>query len=163
TTTWVSGNAGSSNSHYLESHSIPYRTVMDQLPTDGTVIELVLGYDAKRSGAHAIDYLTQFQRLLPHVLFAHHGPEIANPRDRVPLGLGLQSGWQPAVGGWHQRVLVPHAADQLESREPRQSGPIAVGRCRVPHAAVRDLQPRAVLRQLRQHAHRACRHGNVPL
>src|SRR5712692_987747 len=61
TPAWVSGNAGGSNSHYLESHSIPYRTVMTQLPTNGTVIELVVGYAVKKSNSYAIDYLTQFQ------------------------------------------------------------------------------------------------------
>jgi len=79
TPSWVSGNAGGSNSHYLESHSNAYRTVMDNLPTNGTVIELIIGYDVKRSGAYAIDYLTQFQRLLPHVTFAHTQPEVFNP------------------------------------------------------------------------------------
>src|SRR5215510_8284879 len=76
---WGTGNAGASNSHYLESHSIAYRAVMDQLPTDGTVIELVLGYDIKRSGSYAIDYLTQYQRLLPHVMFGHTQPEVIDP------------------------------------------------------------------------------------
>jgi hypothetical protein len=79
TPTWGSGNAGASNSHYLESHSIAYRTVMDGLPTDGTVIELIIGYNLKRSGSYAIDYLTHYQRLLPHVLFAHREPEVFDP------------------------------------------------------------------------------------
>jgi hypothetical protein len=42
TPAWVSGNAGGSNSHYLESHSNAYRAIMDGLPTNGTVIELVM-------------------------------------------------------------------------------------------------------------------------
>ena len=62
TPTWGTGNAGASNSHYLESHSIVYRTVMDQLPTDGTIVELVIGYNIKRSGSYAIDYLTHCLR-----------------------------------------------------------------------------------------------------
>jgi hypothetical protein len=73
------GNAGASNSHYLESHSISYRSVMDGLPTDGTVIELIIGYDVKRSGSYALDYLTHYQRLLPHVLFKHNLPEVFDP------------------------------------------------------------------------------------
>jgi flagellar hook capping protein FlgD len=85
--TWNTGNAGASNSHYLESHSIAYRTVMDQLPTDGTVIELIIGYDVKRSGSYAIDYLTHFQRLLPHVLFAHRDPEVFDPLSGI-TGVG---------------------------------------------------------------------------
>src|SRR5207247_708036 len=48
-------------------------------PTDGTVVELIIGYDLKRSGSYAIDYLTQYQRLLPHVLFGHKDPEVFDP------------------------------------------------------------------------------------
>jgi hypothetical protein len=81
--TWSTGNAGASNSHYLESHSIAYRTIMDELPTDGTVIELIIGYDVKRGGSYALDYLTHYQRLLPHVLFGHRDPEVFDPLDGV--------------------------------------------------------------------------------
>src|SRR5262245_5063058 len=83
TPTWGTGNAGASNSHYLESHSIAYRAVMDGLPTDGTVIEMVIGYNLKRSGSYAIDYLTHYQRLLPHVLFSHREPEFFDPLSGV--------------------------------------------------------------------------------
>src|SRR5204863_8148453 len=55
TPTWVSGNAGGSNSHYLESHSNGYRAVMTGLPTNGKVIEIVVGYATKKSGSYAID------------------------------------------------------------------------------------------------------------
>src|SRR5205085_1883651 len=60
-----------------------YRTVMDQLPTDGTVVSLVIGYDVKVSGSYAIDYLTQYQRLVPHVLFSHRNPEVIAPLSGV--------------------------------------------------------------------------------
>ena len=80
---WGTGNAGASNSHYLESHSTAYRSVMTGLPTDGTVVELVIGYDVKRSGSYALDYLTHYQRLLPHVTFAHRNPEVIDPLSGV--------------------------------------------------------------------------------
>jgi len=83
TPSWGTGNAGASNSHYLESHSTAYRSVLSGLPTDGTVVELVIGYDVKRSGSYALDYLTHYQRLLPHVTFAHRNQEIINPLDGV--------------------------------------------------------------------------------
>jgi hypothetical protein len=83
TPSWGTGNAGASNSHYLESHSTAYRSVMTDLPTDGTVVELVIGYDIKRSGSYALDYLTHYQRLLPHVTFAHRDPEVIAPLDGV--------------------------------------------------------------------------------
>jgi hypothetical protein len=79
TPAWGSGNAGGSNSHYLESHSNAYRTVMTGLPTNGTVIQLTIGYAVKKSDAYAIDYITHYQRLMPHVTFAHTNPEVVNP------------------------------------------------------------------------------------
>ena len=72
---WVNGNAGGSNSHYVEGLSIPYRTIMTDLPT-GTSVELILGYDIKHSDTHAIDYLTHFDRLEPHTPFGHSAESI---------------------------------------------------------------------------------------
>jgi hypothetical protein len=74
---WVSGNVGASQGHLLEGYSIPYRAVMTDLPLNQT-ITLVLGYDIKHSGLHALDYLTHYDRLLPHGVFGH-GPESINP------------------------------------------------------------------------------------
>jgi len=54
---WVNGNAGASQAHYVEGYSIPYRAVMTDIPT-GTSITVVLGYDIKHSGKHALDFLT---------------------------------------------------------------------------------------------------------
>jgi hypothetical protein len=77
TVTWVNGNVSAIDSHYLEGYSIPYRIVMNSLPTDGTIIELVIGYDVKHSGKHAVSYLTHYQRLEPHVnTFGHPAEEI---------------------------------------------------------------------------------------
>jgi hypothetical protein len=75
---WVNGNAGSQNTHYLEAMSIPYRVRMTGLPT-GTSISITLGYDTKRSGRYAIDYLTHYQRLEPHNLAFGHSAETVNP------------------------------------------------------------------------------------
>ncbi|MGH9923467.1 MAG: hypothetical protein ACRD38_12015, partial [Nitrososphaerales archaeon] len=57
---WVTGNAGSSNAHYAESESIPYRITLDNLATGSHT--LILGYDIKHSDSHAIDYLTTAKR-----------------------------------------------------------------------------------------------------
>ncbi len=59
---WGNGNAGSSNSHYIEGQSIPYRAVLKDLPV-GSPITLNLEYDAKNGGKHAIDYLTSYDRI----------------------------------------------------------------------------------------------------
>jgi len=49
---WANGNAGASQSHYVEGYSIPYRAVMTNLPTS-TSITVVLGYDIRHSGKNA--------------------------------------------------------------------------------------------------------------
>ena len=78
---WVNGNANSVQAHYVEGYSIPYREIMTDLPT-GTSITIVLGYDIKHSGAHAIDYLTHYQRLEPHASFGHPA-EVVSPLSGV--------------------------------------------------------------------------------
>ncbi|MGH9845556.1 MAG: Kelch repeat-containing protein, partial [Blastocatellia bacterium] len=72
------GNLGASQSHYLEGHSVPYRAVMENLPIS-TTIELTLGYDIRNSGKHALDYLTHYNRLLPHTFLPAHLPEVIDP------------------------------------------------------------------------------------
>ncbi|MFC1662706.1 SpaA isopeptide-forming pilin-related protein, partial [Patescibacteria group bacterium] len=81
-TGWVNGNAGASQAHYVEGYSIPYRAILTDLPTDGTAVTLTLGYDIKHSGAHAIDYLTSYDRLEPHDGFGHLAESI-DPTDGV--------------------------------------------------------------------------------
>jgi len=120
TPTWGTGNAGASNSHYLESHSITYRTVMDQLPTDGTVIEMVIGYDVKRSGSYALDYLTQYQRVLPHVLFAHRDPEVFDPLNGI-TGVGSTVTTAPIPLPTRNLVVDPDGVDP----EPAAAQPAA--------------------------------------
>lgn len=78
---WVNGNAGASQAHYVEGHSIPYRLLMTDLPIN-TSISLTLGYDITHSSAHAIDYLTSYDRLLPHAQFGH-GAETVDPTDGI--------------------------------------------------------------------------------
>ena len=79
---WVNGNAGASQAHLLEGFSIPYRAVMENLPT-GTDITVVFGYDIKHGGKHALDYLTHFARLDPHLVNFGHGPEMVTPKSGV--------------------------------------------------------------------------------
>ncbi|MBI5037148.1 MAG: DUF11 domain-containing protein [Candidatus Kerfeldbacteria bacterium] len=76
--TWVNGNAGEANSHYVEGESIPYRAVLTGLPT-ATPITITFGYDIKHSDRHAIDYLTQYDRTDVSV----------NPINDIPAASGL--------------------------------------------------------------------------
>lgn len=73
---WVNGNAGSSNSHYLEGLSIPYRCVITGL-TPGSHY-FTIEYDVKQGSIHAIDFITHFNRLEPHAQFSH-SPEMVDP------------------------------------------------------------------------------------
>ena len=93
--TWVNGNAGSSNAHYVESFSIPYRVTMENLPTDGTVINLTMGYDIKHSSKHAVDYLTHYFRLEPHVSTYGHSAETIDPTIGVSGVSGLPTDTEP--------------------------------------------------------------------
>ncbi len=107
---WTSGNAGASNSHYLESHSIAYRAILADLPTNGSVVELTLGYNVKRSGSYALDYLTQYQRLLPHVLFGHRDPEVFDPLDGIS-GVGPMVTTAPIPLVTRNVVIDPDGAE----------------------------------------------------
>jgi hypothetical protein len=116
---WGTGNAGASNSHYLESHSTAYRAFMDDLPTDGTVVEIVIGYDVKRSGSYALDYLTHYQRLLPHVLFGHRDPEVFDPLQGI-TGVGPEITTAPIPLTSRNLVVDPDGAES----EPAAAQPL---------------------------------------
>ncbi len=58
---WVNGNAGASNAHYFEGQSIPYRMRLTNIALTTHVLEIE--WDIKHSGAHAIDYITHYDRI----------------------------------------------------------------------------------------------------
>lgn len=75
---WVRGNASPANSHYLEGQSIPYRLVLSGLSTG--LHTVILEWDIKQAGKHAIDYITHYEYLVPHHEFADHAqPESVDP------------------------------------------------------------------------------------
>jgi uncharacterized repeat protein (TIGR01451 family) len=61
---WVNGNLGPSKSTYREGDSIPYRMRFSNLTTSGAGASytLVIEWDTTKSGKHAIDYLTTWDR-----------------------------------------------------------------------------------------------------
>lgn len=89
---WVNGNVGASQGHLLEGYSIPYRAILTGLPTD-TEVTVTFGYDITHSGKHAIDYLTQYERLDPHTFFGHPA-EAVLPTDGV-AGIGSGTDTEP--------------------------------------------------------------------
>jgi len=61
---------GATNAHFLEGHSIPFRLVLSDIATGYHAV--VIEWDTRSSGAHAIDFLTSPSRLSPHSGFASH-------------------------------------------------------------------------------------------
>src|SRR6187551_3132857 len=57
---WVNGNLGASKSVYREGDSIPYRLTFDNLSLDSHTV--IIEWDTTKSGKHAIDYLTTYNR-----------------------------------------------------------------------------------------------------
>ena len=75
---WVNGNAGASNSHYIEGQSIPYRVRLTNIATGLHTIDLE--WDIKHSGTNAIDFITTVVRTPPQNVI-----EVINPcRDVSP-------------------------------------------------------------------------------
>jgi len=98
---WQNGNLGAETSHYVEGYSIPYIAELTGLPTQQQLIDasgdnkihLILEYDIKHSGKHAIDYLTHYDRLEPHAMFLHAAEDVnpiydpdPQPRELFPPG-----------------------------------------------------------------------------
>ena len=75
---WVNGNLGLANAHYSEGMSSPYQCLMTGL-TPSVQITLTIGYDIRNSSKNAFDYLTYYNRLLPHLFVDHVEPETIDP------------------------------------------------------------------------------------
>ena len=86
---WQNGNAGASNAHFVEGHSIPYRTLLTDAPLGSNGV--LLGYDVKHSDVHAIDFLTHYQRLEPHGAFEHGPGELVSPLSGVTMPAGFDT------------------------------------------------------------------------
>ncbi|MGH6691241.1 MAG: prealbumin-like fold domain-containing protein, partial [Gammaproteobacteria bacterium] len=74
---WVNGNVGSQQGHLAEGLSIPYRVRLEEVP-QGEDIDIYFSYDTKHSNRVAIDHLTHFQCLEPHLQFGH-AAEVVDP------------------------------------------------------------------------------------
>src|SRR5262249_26048231 len=71
------GNAGSSNSHYAEGHSIPYRIRFTDLAVGHHYA--IIEWDIKHSDKNAIDFIMRVDRLQPHTFIPAHPQETVNP------------------------------------------------------------------------------------
>ena len=57
---WANGNANEGNAHWYEGDSIPYRLRMSGLSTGSHSV--TIKWDTTKSGKHALDYLTSYDR-----------------------------------------------------------------------------------------------------
>jgi hypothetical protein len=95
---WVNGNLGSSKAHYFEGDSVPYRMRFSNLSTGATPIHhLIIEWDTTKSGKHALDYLTTYNRTVTTAnpcagvspcTLAATGSTIAIPTDPQVTGTG---------------------------------------------------------------------------
>jgi hypothetical protein len=84
---WATGNSNSSNSHFFEGQSIPYRLTISRLRSGNHTIEIE--WDTRTNDKSAIDYITSFDRICETVIPA---PGIPNFGDiPAPSGTPLPS------------------------------------------------------------------------
>src|SRR6476469_887147 len=60
---WVNGNANSTQAHYVEGWSIPYRVILSNLDPGSHTVRIQWDITASGSVNHAIDYITNYQNL----------------------------------------------------------------------------------------------------
>ena len=80
---WTTNVLSAANHHALEGYSVPFRVVLSDISTGHHNINIE--WDIVQSNRHAFDYLTHFDRQLPHNIFSSHATaETLNPL----VGLG---------------------------------------------------------------------------
>jgi len=82
---WQNGNLGSSNSHYSEGESVPYRATLVDL-TVGATYGVQLEWDTTQSGLHALDYITSVART-ESTAYACAGISCSAPVSTLPIPL----------------------------------------------------------------------------
>ncbi len=111
---WVSGNAGKTNSHYIEGYSIPYRAVFTDMPLN-IPITFSFGYEIKHGDKNALDYITYYNYTNDP---SHYGVFGHNPENIDPLiGTGITS----SVGVDYYQIPTPSSAGSPVSGEPGAS------------------------------------------
>jgi hypothetical protein len=59
---WINGNLNENNSHYGEGDSVPYRVTFSNLTVGPATHTVTIEWDTTKSGKHAFDYLTTYNR-----------------------------------------------------------------------------------------------------
>jgi|GEM_PF-2872935 len=74
---WVNGNANKTQAHLAEGYSQAYRLVISGLTLGAHSI--TIEWDTKSGGKHGIDFITHYQRMLPHTPIFDHAAETIQP------------------------------------------------------------------------------------
>ena len=74
---WVNGNVNASQAHMVEGYSVSYRMQVTGLTSGAHRLDIA--YDTRVSSKNAIDYLTQFNRIEPHITQFGHPAEVIDP------------------------------------------------------------------------------------
>lgn len=99
---WATGNSNTSNSHFVEGQSIPYRLTISKLRGGSHVVEIE--WDTRSKGKNAIDYVTSFNRICENVI-----PSAGNPNFGViptPAGNPQPSNSFNLLSGNEKRVAI---------------------------------------------------------
>ncbi len=80
---WISGNLNAAKAHYTECMVIPYHLEIINL-VPGTTYSVTIGWDTKKGGKNAIDYITSYDYTGNHSNFGHN-PEVINPLANTAL------------------------------------------------------------------------------
>ncbi|MGE5424860.1 MAG: T9SS type A sorting domain-containing protein [Syntrophothermus sp.] len=87
---WQNGNVNSSQAHMVEDYSNPYRVVMTNMPTNGTVVTLDIEWDTRDGSKNSFDFITGYDNLEPHAIWGTHTtPELVQPLDGYPALSGF--------------------------------------------------------------------------
>ena len=65
---WVTGNVNGQKAHYTENMTLPYQLELINLVPDSTYT-VTIGWDTKKNGKHALDFLTSYDREYMHDVF----------------------------------------------------------------------------------------------
>ena len=127
---WQNGNLNPNQAHYIEGHSVPYRALMTNMPTDGTEVTLTLGYDLINNSLYALDFITNYDWLVPHDFENHTITESINPiaptsysppEDELPINL---PDYLEAMNDGYQGVI--NARNEFYSLEAQGKAKIAI-------------------------------------
>lgn len=128
---WITGNLGTNNSDYGEGSTVPYRAILGNLSA-GQTYKVEIEWDTTKSGKHAIDYLTTYDRSVSAAdPCAGAGCGGTNDTRLIPLDSNVSGAGVTQLGG--QSFAVFGGAFVANGATVANSGDLCVGAtCSIP-------------------------------